>query len=77
MGKFVYWYEGLIFIVIFTIIMAIPCVAIAMLGSKLISNLGQYPSRSAKFHIETAMPLLGVMILTFGMFIIFFHIFSD
>ena len=77
MGKFGYWYEGFIFIVIFTVIMAIPCVSIALLGSKLISNLGQYPSRSAKLQLETALPLLGVMILTFGMFALFFHIFSD
>jgi len=77
MGKFAYWYEGLVFILIFTVIMAIPCVAIALLGSKLIGNLGQFPSKSARFHIQTALPLLGVMILTFGMFIIFFHIFSD
>jgi hypothetical protein len=77
MGKFAYWYEGFVFILIFTVIMAIPCVSIAFLGSKLISNLGQYPSRSAKLQVETALPLLGVMILTFGMFIIFFLIFSD
>ncbi len=77
MGKFTYWYEGLIFILIFTVIIAIPCVTIALLGSKLIGNLGQYPSRSARLNLETALPLVGVMILTFGMFILFFHIFSD
>jgi cytochrome c biogenesis protein CcdA len=77
MAKFTYWYEGFIFILIFSVIMAIPCVAIALLGSKLISNLGQYPTRSARLQLETALPLSGVMILTFGLFILFFHIFSD
>ena len=77
MAKFAYWYEGFIFILIFTVIMAIPCVSIAIMGSKLISNLGQYPTKSARLNVQTALPLLGVMILTFGLFIIFFHIFSD
>ena len=77
MAKFAYWYEGFIFILIFSVIMAIPCIAIALLGSRLISNLGQYPTKSARLQLETALPLLGVMILTFGLFILFFHIFSD
>lgn len=77
MHKFGYWHEGLIFIVVFSIVLAIPCVAIAYLGSKLIQNLGQYPSKSAKFQIATALPLLGTMILSFGLFALFFHIFSD
>ncbi len=77
MHKFSYWHEGLIFIIIFSVVLAIPCVAVAFLGSKLIQNLGQYPSQSAKFQMVMALPLLATMILSFGMFALFFHIFSD
>jgi hypothetical protein len=41
------------------------------------SYVAQTPTSSDNLQIHTALPLLGVMILTFGMFIIFFHIFSD
>ena len=77
MSKFAYWHEGLIFIIVFLIVMAIPCAAIAYFGSKLIAELGQYPSKSAKIQLSMALPLLGTMILSFGIFAVFFHIFSD
>ena len=77
MHKFAYWHEGLIFIILFSVVLAIPCVAVAFLGSRLIQNLGQYPSKSVRFQVAMALPLLATMILSFGIFALFFHIFSD
>ncbi len=77
MHKFTYWYEGFIFIAIFLIVMVIPCVLIAFLGSRLIYQLGQYPTRSVKANMDMALPLLGSMVLSFGLLVVFYRFFSD
>lgn len=77
MHKFTYWYEGLIFLAVFLIVIAIPCVLIAFLGSRLIYQLGQYPTRSSKANLDMAFPLLGAMILSFSLLVAFYRFFSD
>lgn len=77
MHKFTYWYEGLIFIAIFMVVMAIPCVLIVFLGSRLINQLGQYPTKSGKINVDVALPLLGSMFVSFGMLFLFYRYFSD
>lgn len=77
MHKFTYWYEGFVFIVIFLIVMVIPCVLIAFLGSRLINQLGQYPTRSVKANMDMALPVLGSMVLSFGLLAAFYRFFSD
>lgn len=77
MHKFSYWHEGLIFCMVFLVVIAVPCVLIAFLGSRLIENLGQYPTRGAKAQLEMALPLLGTMFFSFGMLVVFYKFFSD
>jgi hypothetical protein len=77
MHNFSYFREGLVFILMFSTLMAVPCVGTAILGSSLIQNLGQFPSKSAKFQMRSAMPLLSVMIVSYGLFILFFYYFCD
>lgn len=77
MHKFSYWHEGLIFSIIFLVVMAVPCVLIAFLGSRLIDNLGQHPTRDVKEHLGMALPLLGAMVLSFGLLLGFYKFFSD
>ena len=75
--KFGYWYEGLIFIGIFLLMVGLPCWAIAALGTKLINNLGQYPSKSAKYQMDVALKLLAIEIGTFIFMAVFFRIFAS
>ena len=77
MHKFSYWHEGLIFTIIFLMVMTVPCVLIAFLGSRLIDDLGQRPTRGVKAHLDMALPLLGTMVLSFGMLVVFYKFFSD
>lgn len=77
MHKFTYWYEGLIFIAIFMVVIAIPCVLVSLLGSRLIYQLGQYPTKSGKVNVDLALPLLGSMIVSFGVLFAFYRYFSD
>lgn len=77
MHKFTYWYEGLIFILVLLVVVAIPCVLIAFLGSRLIYQLGQYPTKSAKANLDMALPVLGSMVLSYGLMWLFMRYFLD
>jgi hypothetical protein len=75
--RFQYWTEGLIFIGLFSFIVGLPCLMVAILGTRLINHLGQHPSKSARLQMITCVQLLAVEIFSFGVLAIFFHIFSD
>lgn len=77
MHKFSYWHEGLIFSLVFFVVMAVPCTLLAFFGSRLITNLGQRPSNDAKAHMEMLLPLGVTMVLSFGLLIAFYKFFSD
>ena len=74
---FRYWTEGLIFIAAFFVVIAIPCFGVAMMGTKLINDLGNFPSKSASFQMAMIWKLIGLMIVSFVFLVLFFHIFSD
>jgi hypothetical protein len=76
-GHFQYWTEGLTFIGLMLFIVGVPCVAVALLGTKLIDHIGQYPSKSAKLQMGICVQLLVVEIFSFLMLAGFFKIFSD
>lgn len=74
--QFQYWYEGLVFIGFFLFMVGFPCLMTGILGTRLIDDLGQWPSKSARFQMKTAIPLLFVQVFSFFMLALFFHIFS-
>ena len=75
--RFQFWHEGLIFIGCFFVMVGLPCLLTAILGTKLIDNLGQWPSRSAKLQLGICVQLLLVEIFTFAMLAAFYRVFSD
>jgi len=75
--NFQYWHEGLKFIGFIFIVVAVPCVAVAILGVRLINHIGQYPTRSAKLQTGVCLQLLVVQVVSFLMLALFFHVFSD
>jgi hypothetical protein len=75
--RFQFWHEGLIFIGCFFVMVGLPCLLTAILGTKLIDNLGQWPSRSARLQLGICIQLLLVEIFTFAMLAAFYRVFSD
>ena len=73
---FRYWTEGLVFICEFLIVIAIPCIGAAWLGSKLINQIGMYPSRAASFQMAIVWKFLLVVAVSFGLMVLFFQIYS-
>ena len=74
---FRYWTEGLIFICEFLVVLAVPCAGAALLGSKLINQLGMYPSKSAEFQMSIIWKLVVLMVVSFVLMVAFFRIYSD
>lgn len=75
--NFEYWNEGLIFILCFLVMVGFPCLMVALLGPKLIDEIGTWPTRTARAQMKMVLPLFIVEIVSFGMLAVFFQIFSD
>ena len=76
-AHFQYWTEGLIFIGLMLFVVGVPCVAVAVLGTKLIDHIVQYPTKSARLQMGVCVQLLVIEILSFLLLAAFFKIFSD
>lgn len=76
-GHFQYWTEGLTFIGIMLFIVGVPCIAVSILGTKLIDHIGQYPTKSARLQMSVCVQLLAVEIVSFLMLAAFFKVFSN
>jgi len=47
-----HWYQGLIFIGVFWFIIAVPCFVVAFWGSKIINDLGNFPTKAAQIQLS-------------------------
>jgi len=75
--QFEFWYQGFIFIGMILLIVGLPCLLTAILGTRLIDEIGNRPSSSARLHMGVCLKLLLVEIFSFAMLVVFFRIFSD
>jgi hypothetical protein len=75
-GHFQYWTEGLTLIGVMLFIVGVPCIAVAVLGTRLIDHIGQYPTKSARLQMSVCVQLLAVEIVSFLMLALFFKVFS-
>jgi hypothetical protein len=74
---FEYWHEGLLFIGLFLVMVGVPCFFTAILGVRLIEDLGQWPSKSARLQMGVCVQILCVEIAAFLMLAGFFKFFSQ
>ena len=75
--KFDLWYESFIFAAIFSVIILIPCVLIAMMGKSLINKLGRYPSNTPVLQMGVAIQFCVIVIFTFAALIGFYQFFAN
>jgi hypothetical protein len=73
---FRYWYEGFLFILFFAAIIVLPCSFVAIWGTKMINDLGNFPTKVANIQIGFLWKLCGVEVVSFLMLIIFYRLFS-
>lgn len=71
---FVYWYQGLLFIFAFMLIVGLACFFVAFFGSKMINDLGNFPSKSAKILVSAGWKLLVAEIFAFALMFAFYNV---
>ena len=73
---FKHWAEGMTFIGAFLVIVGVPCVLIAILGSKKINDLGNFPTKTAKIQVSADWKIALIGFIGLGLLGCFFQIFS-
>lgn len=75
--QFEYWHEGFAFIGVFLFVIGVPCFLTAWIGTKLIEQLGTWPSRSARLQMGICVQLFLVQVVSFIMLALVLHVFSN
>ena len=73
---FTYWYEAFIFILFFSVIIALPCVVVALIGTRMVNDMGNFPTKAAQIQSSACWKVLLVEIVSFVLLVVFFQIFS-
>lgn len=76
MVEFNLWGESLIFFLVFSMIMIVPCVLVALMGRKMVDRLGQYPTKTPIIQMSIFLPFVVTVAITFVSLIGFYHIFE-
>ncbi|OGX24728.1 MAG: hypothetical protein A3D10_06835 [Omnitrophica WOR_2 bacterium RIFCSPHIGHO2_02_FULL_48_11] len=63
-----------IFIIIFIVLMGIPCVGVAWIGTRLINQLGRYPSRTPAIQLSVVLKLVVLEVVSWTLLLLFFKI---
>ncbi len=73
---FEYWGEGIKFIIIFFFLMTIPCVGTALIGYRMLSKLGSFPSKTPFIQMSIFLKLIAIEVVSFILLIAFYNIFA-
>ena len=75
---FKHWLQGLEMIALFFFVVALPCFFIALWGSKMINDLGNFPTKSAQIQMSAGWKIFLVEITSFvllmGLFIFLYNL---
>ena len=73
---FTHWYEALIFILVFSAIVGVPCFAVAVIGTRMVNELGNFPTKAAQIQSGASWKVLIIAIVSFFFLSAFFHFFN-
>ncbi len=65
MIEFGLWKEAFVFIFAFSLIIIIPCVLVALMGRKMIDQIGRYPTKTPVIQMSIFIQLIVVEVVTF------------
>lgn len=71
------WLMGLVLNGIILVIIAIPCVGVCILGTKMINKLSYFPSKNAPIQMSILIPLMILEVFSATLLLLFYHIFVD
>ena len=70
--RYEYWNTGILLIIGFLFLMTIPCISVAVIGYRMLTKLGQYPSKTPEIQMSIWLKLLIIEVFSFGMIYIFY-----
>ena len=73
---FDYWYQGILFIFLFFIIVAFACACVAFIGYEMIDKIGQHPSKTSAIQMSIFLKLAMVEGVSFLLLAFFYKFFS-
>ena len=76
MVAFDLWKEAFIFAIVFAPIVIIPCILVAIMGRKMIDQLGLRPTQTPIIQMSIFWKLVMIEVVTFLFLIAFFQFFS-
>jgi len=78
---FKHWFQGIEMIGLFAIAVALPCFLIGLWGSRMINDLGNFPTHSTHIQISAGWKILLVEVVSFllliGLFIFLYNLQND
>ena len=70
--QYEYWNTGILLVIGFFFLMIIPCVSVAIIGYRMLTKLGQYPSKTPEIQMSICLILLIIEAFSFGSIYIFY-----
>jgi len=75
---FRHWFQGIEMVGLFLIVVTIPCFFVAVWGSKMINDLGNFPTKSVQIQVSAGWKILLVEIVSFfliiGLFVFLYNL---
>ena len=68
---------GLVLVAVVFVMMVIPCVILSFIGYRMISAIGNHPSKTPGIQMGILLKLLIVEFVALTMWLIFYHTFAD
>lgn len=69
------WHSTMfVFVLIFAVLIAIPCIGIAWIGSRFIEKLGRYPSKTPAIQMSVVVKLVFLEIVSWTLLLLFFKV---
>ena len=69
---FEYWNAGILLVSGFFLLMIIPCISVAIIGYRMLTKLGQYPSKTPEIQMSIWLKLLIIEVFSFGLIYVFY-----
>lgn len=66
-----------LFLIIFFVLIAIPCAAVGILGCRMMETLGRYPSKMPVIQRRIFLKLLGIEAGSLGLLVAIYWFFVD
>ena len=71
------WGPGIALIMIFLVLMAVPCTGAALLGYKMINKLSYFPSKTPAIQKSILVKLIIIEIISLTLLMLFYHAMTD